>query len=333
MHSLQQIVQAIDISPQRTVLLHGKPFGGEFSNPYVQQASQKMLFQSLENVVYTVFYSKNKQVFNSGVSYPDVQKSQVFVQALSRANSSQERFDTGWTIEQVDLQRQVIAQKGSLKRSVYPGEFLNESGFHQMPVANGAIRLIARREHKDGHTGFYYVFGSTLGEDNYDQFVRIYFNLQAEGAAKLVEVITRQLNEYQVPFQFKCLNDPALYTRCDTAVLYFEKRYSDMVFYMLPHIYAQVKNSLNEETPLFTRRLAKGVAFAESPLKQDESFGTHCSKMIAQGLLQALQKNLGKQAWPDEIAETIRRRHGYTDLETLYRNPGSKYPYSFPQLS
>ncbi len=292
-----------------------------------------MLFQSLEKVVYTVFYSKNKQAFNPGATYADMQQSQAFVRTLSSANSSQERFDTGWVIEQVDLQRQVIAQKGSLKRAVYPGEFLNESGFHQMPVANGEIRLVARKEHKDGHTGFYYVFGSTLGEDNYDQFVRIYFNLQAEGAAKLVEVITQQLNGHQVPFQFKCLNDPTLYTRCDTAVLYFEKRYSDIVFYLLPDIYVQVKNSLNEETPLFTRRLAKGMAFAESPLKQDESFGTHCSKMIAQGILQALQKNLGKQAWPAEIAETIRQWHGYTDLETLFLNPGSQYPYSFPQLS
>lgn len=333
MHNLQQIVQAIDISPQRTVLLNGRPYGGEFSNPYTPQASHKMLFQSLENTIYTVFFSKSKQAPPPAADEMDYQETERFIQSLSRANSSQERLDAGWTVEQVDMQGQITAQKGSIKRMVYPGEFLNDSGFHQMPAANATIRLIARKEHKGPDTGFYYVFGSTLGEDNYDQLIRLYFHIKPEGAPKLVEAVTKHLNEYGVPFHFKCLNNPAFYTRCDTAVLYLEKRYSSLVFYLLPEIFSHVKAYLKDETPLFTKPLGKGVAFAESPLKQDESFGTHCSKMIAQGIMQALQKNLRKQQWVEEIRNNIQQQHGYTDLETLYLNPGSKYPYSFPQLT
>jgi hypothetical protein len=332
-HNLQEIVKAIDISPQKTVLLNGKHFGEEFNNPYMQQASNKMLFQSIENVIYTVFYSRNKQVFHVEMPPPDYHETQQFVQALSRANTSHESFDGGWIIEQVDMQGQITAQKGNLKRLVHPGEFLNDSGFHQKPAANSHIRLIARKEYKEVNSGFYYVFSSTLGEDNYDQYVRIYFNIRPDGAAPLIGAITSILNEYLVPFNFKCLNQPSLFARCDTAVLYFEKRYSDIIFHLLPEIVRPIKPYLKEETPMFTKALGKGIAFAENPLKQDESFGTHCSKMIAQGIMQAIQKSLNKQQWSEEIKNNIRQRHHYTDIEKLYLNPATKYPYSFPSLS
>ena len=332
-HKINQIVQTIDISPQRTVLVNGKTYGGEFNNPYTQQASNKMLFQALETAIYNIFYSQNKQILAPEMKYPDQHETQQFIQTLSKSNTSEESFDAGWMIEQVDMQGQITAQKGNLKRLVYPGEFLNESSFHQKPVADTMIRMIARKEHKEANSGFYYVFGNTLGEDNFDQYVRIYFNIQAEGAAKLVNTITSILNEYEVPFNFKCLNNPVLYTRCDTAVLYFEKRYTDIVFYLLPEIYPPIKAFLNDGTPLFTKTLGKGIAFAENPFKQEESFGTHCCKMIVQGIMEALQKKLPKQKWTEEITKCILQRHHYTNIEVLYLNPGTKYPYSFPSLS
>jgi len=332
-NSLNQIIQAIDISPQRTVLLYGKPYGGEFANPYTQQASNKMLFQSLETVIYTVFFSKNKQMPEAQLKYPDYNETQKFMESLSLANNFYEYFDEGWTIEQVDMQGQITAQKGNLKRLAYAGEFVNAGGFNQKPVEHTAVRMIVRKEHKDVNGGFYYVFGTTLGEDNYDQYARIYFHIQPAGAAVLINKITTVFNEWLLPFNFKCLNNPNLYTRCDASVLYFEKRYSDSIFYLLPEIYQSVKKHLNEEIPLFTKKLGKGIAFCENPIKQEESFGTHCCKMIGQGIMQAFQKNINKQSWVEEIKNNILQNHHYPDIEKLYLNPGSNYPYSFPALS
>jgi hypothetical protein len=255
------------------------------------------------------------------------------MQMLGQSNRSSEQLDAGWVIEQIDTQGIITARKGNFKRHVFPGEFLNDSAFHQPPAANAAIRMIVRKEHKDPSSGFYYAFSNTLGEDNHDQLVRLYFNIKPEGAATLLELVTGMLNEYRVPFTFKCLQHTAFYTRCDAAVLYFEKRYCTVVFHLLPQLYKAIKMHLKEETPLFTKALAKGLGFAENPLKQDESFGTHCSKMIAQGIMQAYQKNMPKLHWADEIKNTMEQRHFYTDIDKLYLNPASRYPYSFPELS
>lgn len=330
---IQQIVQAIDISPQRELIHNGKPYGQSFSNAYTQQPSTKMLFQSLEGLIYNVYYCRNTASQQEAIQPPTFPELAASLNNLSKHNRSAEGFDEGWMIEHIDMQGQIIARKGNLKRQVFAGEFISTSMFHQKPSVHAGIKLIGRREHKDPNTGFYYVFGNTFGEDNTDELVRVYFNIKPEGAPVLIEQCTSVLNEWQVPFSFKCLQHPVYYTRCDTAVLYFDKRYSPVIFEALKEIYAAIKTYLNNECPAFTKALAPGLAFAENPVKADESFGTHCSKMIAQGIMNAYTKNQPKQEWFNEIKITIEQKHKYPSMEILYLNPETKYPYSFPDLS
>ncbi|MFN8290240.1 MAG: T3SS effector HopA1 family protein [Chitinophagaceae bacterium] len=326
------ILEAIDISPQRVLTHHGKPYGQPLSNAYIQQPSTRMLFQSLEGLLYAVYYSRNnisQEQMQTPPSYPELEQS---LRRLSASNRSTEGFDEGWTIENIDLQGQIMARKGNLKRQVFAGEFISTSMFHQRPLLHAGIKLISRREHKDPGAGFYYVFSNTAGEDNPGQLVRIYFNIKPEGAPVLIEQCTTILNELQVPFSFKCLQHPFYYTRCDTAVLYFDKRYSPVVFEALKEIHASVRSYLQPDCPAFTRVLAPGVAFAENPLKAEESFGTHCSKMIAQGIMNAYTKGLPRQEWLNEIRITIEQKHKYASMDLLYLNPETNYPYSFPEL-
>jgi len=252
---------------------------------------------------------------------------------LSRHNQAREDFDAGWVIEQVDMQGAITAGKGNYKRIVLPGEFLNESSFQQKPFPNTAIRIYARKEHASVHTGFYYLFGTTIAEDNPSMLVRLYFNVKPEGSAGLVGELSALFNKYSIPFSFKCLHHPSLYTRADAAVLYFDKRYSDIIFRLLPAIYSRHSKWFNEDTPLFTRRIARGLAFAENPFHQQESFGTHISKMITQGMLHCFNQEIPKKAWAAEVISNIKERHGYRDIETLYLNPGSVYPYHFPIIA
>lgn len=328
---IQQIIRDIVIDPQRNILYKGQPYGGDFSNVYTQQPSTKMLFQTLEGLIYSEYYNKNRADPNAPApAYEDILS---FINNLSAHNTTIEGFDEGWIIEHIDMQGQIIARKGNLKRQVYAGEFVSSSMFHQKPVVNAGIKLIARKEHKDPSAGFYYVFGHTQGEDNMDQLVRVYFNLQPVGAAALILLLTQHLNEQQIPFSFKCLQHPFYYTRSDTAVLYFDKRYSLPVFSTLQLIWPALKEYLHEDCPAFTKKLGPGIAFAENPLKADESFGTHCSKMIAQGIMNAYTKGLPPQQWMAEIKHTIEQKHGYASIDALYLNPKTRFPYEFPQFT
>lgn len=329
---IAQITEAIDISPQRILSHNGKPYGQPFSNAYIQQPSTRMLFQSLEGLIYSVYYSRNTVLPDATDKQPSYEELISSINRLSAHNRSAEGFDEGWTIDNIDMQGQVIARKGNMKRQVYAGEFISTSMFHQRPMLHAGIKLINRKEHKEPGAGFYYVFSNTAGEDNVSQLVRIYFNIKPEGAPVLIEQCTTILNELQVPFSFKCLQHALLYTRCDTAVLYFDKRYSPIVFEALKEIYKGVKDFLNTDCPAFTRVLAPGVAFAENPVKPDESFGTHCSKMIAQGIMNVFTRNQSKEEWLNEIKITIEQKHRYPSIDVLYLNPETKYPYSFPEL-
>jgi hypothetical protein len=333
--ALEQIIQSIDVTPQRQVLLYGKSFGEEFSNPFVQQPSNKMLFQNLQDVIYTVFYSKNKAwppITATTANAPLFQDIEAFMNELSLENTSYETFDNGWLIEHIDAQGMITARKGNHTRPVHHGEFLNASGFHHPPTVSQGIRIVCRKEHKDATAGFYYMFGNTVTEDNPDQLVRIYFNIKPAGIKQLIHSLSDQLNTYKVPFNFKCVNHPFFFTRCDASVLYFDKRYCNIVFALLKKICLLIKPHLLPETPLFTKELAKGVAFAENPYRQDESFGTHISKMLAQGIMNALNKNVLKQQWLQEVRLNIEQQHHYKDLERLYLNADSVYPYQFPDL-
>lgn len=326
---IKQILAAIHIDGERKIYLNGQLYGSPFKDQYLSQPSNKMLFQTLEGLLYNNFYCKNNDAVSASVvpAFPEIEK---FIADLGEANKSEENFDEGWLVEHVDTQGQMIARKGNMKRYVFAGEFLNTSSFHQKPFANTAIKLIARKEYRNPGAGFYYVFGNTLGEDNSDQLVRIYFNIKPDGASALINNLTIVLNETQIPFTFKCLNHPFYYTRCDTAVLYFDKRYSNLVFESLQAMYNGLRSFLNDDTPSFTLALAPGLAFAENPIKQDESFGTHCSKMIVQGIMHAYNSRLPKDHWFAEIKNIIERHHGYKSVDTLYLNPETKYPYCFP---
>lgn len=327
---IQEIVKAIQITPQRKLLLNGQLWGEEFTNPYMSEPNNKMLFQSLQQLIYSVFYTRSPLKKNN--SFPSVTEIEEFIQELSQHNNSAEQFDPGWQIEHIDTAGNIIAAKGNYKRVIYPGEFVNESSFHQKPSVHTTVKLFARKEYRDLNSGFYYLFGNTLAEDNNELLVRLYFNLVPESAKKLLRVLSTCFNKYKIPFSFKCLYHPSLYNRADAAVLYFDKRYSRIVFRLLPGVYSTIQPMANANIPLFTKKIAPGIGFAENPANPEESFGTHTSKMIAQGIMHCFTNNLTPDKWYGEIIGNIEKRHGYKDVELLYLNPGTAYPYEFPKI-
>jgi hypothetical protein len=327
----KNITDRISITPEKTILLDGQPYGNEFKNSYTTQLSSKMLFDLLQNLLYTNFYSgadkKDAPVFNDLIKLEE--EITEFNEHLGSCNHSVEKFDSGWVIDQIDTMGNMTAVKGNLKKQLAIGEFINDTAFGRNTEKKESVKLFMRKEHASPMNGFYYVFGNTPGEDNPDMLVRIYFNIKHTAVHKLVHLLTGKLNNYSVPFSFKCLNHPSYYKRKDSAVLYTEKKYFRIVSWILAEHYNDFRRDLLDAIPLFTKELAPGIAFAENPFRIDESFGTHCCKMIAQGLISAWNKNLQKKEWLNEITETIEKVHFYPDADVLYINPGSRYPYDF----
>ena len=285
---------------------------------------------TLAGLLYHHFYCAGESaVLTSAISVQSTDDS--FVSKLSRHNQSIEQFDTGWSVEAVDTGGIAYAAKGNHRRMLSAGEFVYDMPKRGAVQAGDAVRLLMHREHRDTQSGFYYVFGQTPSDDSIVLQTRLYFHTTPEGSARLIAWVTQTLNEYRIPFQFKCLNHPDLYGRSDSAVLYLQKPSVNIVLDLLGDALPMLSPYLQSSIPLFTRVIASGVGFAESPPNPGESFGTSRCGLIAQGIAKAV----GNGQAADTYEESVRAVFTQIDLsmEHPYRNPQSKYPYVFPDYA
>lgn len=323
---IQYIVRSIDIDSNGKLSFRGELYEGY---DYPEASAEVRLSHNLTNLLYSACYTRSRTTKQYDIIERDIEDS--FLPSLRAANASAECYDCGWTVDEIEHGGNILVHKGGYKRYTYAGDFIR-TYFGQGPLQRGEIVNIRVVPEYSGEpeTGdvFYFIFGQVLLDNNNETIVRLYFNLKPEGAASLVALISENLNRYNIPFQFKCLNRKAFYTRCDAAVLYIDKRYFQVVADLLAEHYAELKTGLNAEVPMFTKLLAPGIGFAENPFSSADSFGTSRCKIIAQGILDAWNNRQPKEAWTDFILKNIQKN--YLRPEALYLNPNSKYPYHFP---
>src|SRR5262245_55857332 len=94
---------------------------------------------------------------------------------------------------------------------------------------------------------------------------------------------TSLLNASRVPFRIKVLRDPAAYRRADAGVLFLRRHDRARIDPLIARITAAVAEGLRPEVPLFTKRLADGLGFAEDPAGS-LSFGQHRCRLVAEAL-------------------------------------------------
>jgi hypothetical protein len=243
---------------------------------------------------------------------------------LAPANRSRASWDEGWTIDQMLDGGRILARKGGAARAFLPGEYLTYRGIGSGPQAGAKVSIFAPAGSSDLQDGFYYAFSQTVSQyDEGERTVRFYWNVSCEGAPRLLEAITRAFNRFQIPFRFKCLAHSSAYPRRDAAVLYLNARYYPIAALVVESIYAEVQHVLSPGTPLFTKRLADGLAFAEDP---GGSFGENRTKILAAAML-ATRGMLVEE----RIAELDRQfeQRGLS-LDRPWLNPGSIDRYAFP---
>jgi HopA1 effector protein family len=250
---------------------------------------------------------------------------------LSRANQSQERWEDGWQVVHSMLNGQVVANRGGVTRTLAPGEFVNLSGSGMILSPGATVRVYVPRESYTVQPGYYFAFGET-SPDSSDEFsiVRFYWNVSAEGTAELFQLITAELNRWQLPFRIKTGIHRGMFARSDSAVLYTPRRYADFAFELLSEIHKRVLPLLRNDVPLFTLRLAPGLAFAEDPGTQ-ESFGMSRCRILAHGIWLAHQQ--GAQDVEERL--TIVEQHFHAEgisLERPWLNAGSADEFRFTAL-
>jgi hypothetical protein len=252
----------------------------------------------------------------------------AFSGPLAAANAGREHWDAGWIIQQSLPSGQIVVVKGAMTRLVWPGEFLAHGAHGTAPRPGVEVSLFAPRDSWTLQPGFYFVFGEALSDQEDDfSVVRLYWNVEAAAAARLVAALTQALNRFAVPFRLKCLSMAALYDRTDAAVLYVARRYYHLVAQLLAPLYPSLRPLLKAPTPLFSKPLAEGLGLAENP-KTGESFGMHRCRLVAEAVCNAHARGLdAPQARLREIDAGFAAAG--LSLAHPFLNPGSVDGYEF----
>ena len=191
------------------------------------------------------------------------------------------------------------------------------------------------KELVNGLPSFYLAMGDVeLPDEAIATCVRLYWNTDPAAAIQLTRALTTHLNREQIPFRFKVINDPTLFNRNDAAVLYLRPEDYESAFAALEDELPALLSTLRPGVPALTRQLAPGLAVAEDPGEDGDSFGLHRCRRLAEGLLKAAEK--GVQDFEERVRHIVKNLESAgLDPERPYLRPGSmdRYGIELPSLA
>lgn len=286
---------------------------------------------TLSTLLYEFAYSRP---FRAPLPEPERDLSIDFglLEALSMANTTRERWEHGWTIAQVMQHGQILAQKGNSSRNLWPGQFISKDGPASMPRPGAEVSVFYARESRSLQTGFYYAFGEVAEEETRGfGLVRLYWNITFEGAPRLIGLLTSRLNRFHVPFRLKFATARSQFVRTDVSVVYLTKRFFRIAAELMLDVHPEIEDALDEEVPLFSKRLAKGLGVAEDP-GTGESFGQSRCLRLAESIWNC---HLRGEETTDARLEEFRRllKEGGIDPERTHLNAGSLDWYQLPEMA
>jgi hypothetical protein len=285
---IEAIASAVEIDPPSRYRFAGRPFGPVPAPTQPMpgiRASSNPAIDHLAGTFYQHCYTRRFR----GELRDDPREASGYdlTASLSAANAGRDRWDVGWEVVQLLPNGQVQARKGTLERAFWPGEYLTHDAPGMPPRPGLRLSVFLPRESSTIQPGFYFAFSETPVDPlDGENIVRFYWNVGADWSPILTRNVTHALNRFRVPFRFKCLANSAHYGRLDSAVLFVNKKHFHVTAELLQDVYLSVRDGLGDETPLFARRLAPGLALAEDP-GGGESFGMSRCRMLAEALWDA----------------------------------------------
>jgi hypothetical protein len=178
---------------------------------------------SLAETLYTRCYARS-----IAETAPSPETDEDLTPALIAANQSRAGWDFGWRADQALDDGRILARKAGAARAFRPGQYITLRGPGSKVEEGDEIQVFCAAG-ADLQAGFYYAFGETVPEfDEFEDVLRFYWNVPAEAAARLMELVTGEFNRWQTPFRFKCGRNSAVCGRRDAAVLYVQRPYYPM---------------------------------------------------------------------------------------------------------
>jgi hypothetical protein len=254
-----------------------------------------------------------------------------FYGQLHNSNSGTGYFDAGWLVKIEEHDGSLAVAKDGLTLHLDRTKHLSAA---EQNAEKGDV--VSIQMPKNLIQPGYYVAVSNLGAGRSE--VEIYFNVSPEGAVCLMQVLTKSLNEAMIPFTLKTLYNPSEYECYNPLILKFSRDSYTAIWKILHSIYENFSRYFREETPLFAKVLAPGLALAEEPQQKfsvQEDFGKNRCQVITHGLMEARQE--GDEA-PEKRMDAILRHLTFhkISLEHPYLNPTSEdiyIPLEIPQNS
>jgi hypothetical protein len=332
---LKAIVSAITISSATKFSFAGQNIDANVTRqaaPGMQAAQENPAVTALRDCLYTNCYCKPFPARTVPTVPAAPLPPRDLTAELSAANAGQPRWDTGWQIARMEASGQVIAQKAGKTRSLWPGEFLTFDGPGVPPRPGSHISVYFPHESRTMQPGFYFAFSEAESEPaDETRLTRFYWNLREDGAVPLTNWLTQTLNRFQVPFRYKCLTVSGQFERLDAAVLYVSKRFFRISTELVAGGLEKLNAFLRPETPLFTRELAPGLAFAEDP-GNGESFGMNRCRILSEAIWSAASKGLARE---EERMQEVLRYFGQYGLsfERIHLNAQSADFYDTPEFA
>jgi hypothetical protein len=330
---LSQIVDAVAILSPTAFTFADNPSTGIAMPVFGLQLASDMppFLGELSSVVYQHCYCRR---FRGRMENDPASKEQgngEWIAALTRANQSRERWEDGWQVLHTTANGHVAAKRGGITRMLAPGEFVNLSGSGVVLAPGTTVRVYVPRESLTSQPGYYFMFGENLPDSSDESsIVRFYWNISPEGVPQLLQLLSGELNRWQVPFRFKTRSQQTSVRRSDGAVLYTSRRHADFTYKIVSEICRRLERLLIDEVPLFTLRLAPGLAFAEDPGSQ-ESFGMSRCRMLAEGIWSAYKKNAKQTFERLECVEEWFSSVGIS-LDHPWLNAGSADEFKFAAI-
>jgi hypothetical protein len=324
---LKQIISAIEIVSSSSLNFCGKAISATEPAPAESSSNNNPpIVTQIQNTLYHYSYCRRfRKDAPEAPATTSVAADPQFIARLSQTNQSSSRWDAGWRVRRVESNGQIWAEKGGVVSALLPGEYMNFEGPGMPLRSGGSVTIFAARESTNVQPGLYFAFGETvMGTDRLDM-VRFYWNIDSEGIAPLLQDLSRNLNRFQIPFQFKCSIYQQGYDRRDAAVLYVQKKYYAIARELVNKLKRDCESHLRDDVPFFTLPVGKGVALAEDP-GNGESFGMNRCRHVAEALWTAHTGGVTTEKRIHEIRLHFQKNG--LDLDRPYLSAGSAEQYN-----
>lgn len=221
----------------------------------------------------------------------------------------------------------LVLRRGSEAQWVKGGEYVRQSLIAEDHTPQFAIHRPTHAFAKGSPTAKYnWVYGRYPMDGDNEGVLRFYFNVDLGqfNLIRLIQNIQKIFDLYEIPFKLKFLACQPEKGRADPVVLYVERKYPFVVFFLIRDIFKTSQKLLLTDVPLFVKKLGDGLGFAEDPTNSD-SFGMFTCELLTDALIFAKGKTDDKERF-EQVIEYICNHRGL-EPDQIYRGTAQKYNY------